>query len=112
MGIEPTTFGLDLPLICPTSSSVGRVTVDLIRRSWVRGKDGLVSSVSLRVSSGTELLRPIEKLYPLEVSSENNAQDTEKEEKEALADKQRPQVRLAAQKAIHSRFIESGNNHT
>ena len=37
-----------------------------------KGKDGLVRSVSLRISSGSELLRPIEKLYPLEVSSENN----------------------------------------
>ena len=35
MGIEPTTSGLDLPLLLPRSS-VGRVTVDLIRRSWVR----------------------------------------------------------------------------
>ena len=66
-----------------------------------KGKDGLVRSVSLRVSSGTELFRPIEKLYPLELSSENNAQGTEKEEKEAIADKQHPTVRLAAQKAIH-----------
>ena len=66
-----------------------------------KGKDGFVRSVSLRVSSGTELLRPIEKLYPLELSSEHNVQGTEKEEKEAIADKQRPPVRLAAQKAIH-----------
>ena len=66
MGIEPTTSGLDLPLLCRLSyevgqrksgtievvnrgeekvrvhmnvvprSSVGRVTVDLTRRSWVR----------------------------------------------------------------------------
>ena len=55
VGIEPTTSGLDLPLLCrlcyeigqrsdllcPTfsvqpRSSVGRVTVILIRRSWVR----------------------------------------------------------------------------
>ena len=65
------------------------------------GKDGLVRSVSLRVISGTELLRPIKKLYPLEVSSEHNVQGTEKEDKEATADKHRPPVRLAAQKAIH-----------
>ena len=51
-----------------------------------KGKDGLVRSVSLRISSGNELLRPIEKLYPLEVSSENNAQGIEKEDKEAIAD--------------------------
>ena len=53
VGIEPTTSGLDLPSLCRLSyevgqrkssptfsvrprSSVGRVTVDLIRRSWVR----------------------------------------------------------------------------
>ena len=50
VGIEPTTSGLDLPLLCRLSyevgqrksgtilprSSVGRVTVDLIRRPWVR----------------------------------------------------------------------------
>ena len=65
------------------------------------GKDGLVRSVSLRISSGSELLRPKEKLYPLEVSSENSAQGIEKEDKEAIADKQRPPVRLPAQKAIH-----------
>ena len=35
------------------------------------------------------------------MSSENNAQGIEKEDKEAIADKQRPPVRLAAQKAIH-----------
>ena len=55
-----------------------------------KGKDGLVRSVSLRVSSGTELLRPIEKLYPLEVSSEHNAQSTEKEDKEAIANEPPP----------------------
>ena len=65
------------------------------------GKDGSVRSVSLRISSGSELLRAIEKLYPLEVSSENHAQRIEKEDKEAIANKQRPPVRLAAQKAIH-----------
>ena len=57
--------------------------------------------MSLRVSSGTKLLRPVEKLYPLEVSSEHNAQTTEKKDKKAIADKQRPPVRIAAQKAIH-----------
>ena len=66
-----------------------------------KGKDGLVRAVSLRISSGSELLRPIEKLYLFEVSSENNAQGIEKEDKEAIAEKQRPPVRLAAQKAIH-----------
>ena len=68
---------------------------------YIKGKDGLVRSVSLRISSGSELLRPIEKLYPLEVSSENNAQGIEKEDKEAIANKLRFPLRLAAQKAIH-----------
>ena len=36
------------------------------------GKDGLVRSVSLRISSGKELSRPIEKLYPLQVSEESD----------------------------------------
>ena len=44
------------------------------------------------MSSGSELVRPIEKLYPLEVLSDNNAQGIEKEDKEAIADKQRPPV--------------------
>ena len=44
------------------------------------------------LSSGSELLRLREKLYPLEVSSENNAQGIEKEDKEAIAEKQRPPV--------------------
>ena len=35
------------------------------------------------------------------MSSENSAQDIEKEDKVAIADKQRPPLRLAAQKAIH-----------
>ena len=65
-----------------------------------KGKDGLVRYVSLRISSGSELLRPLEKLYPLEVSSEHNALDTEREDKKAIADKQRPPVPwLAAQMA-------------
>ena len=33
--------------------------------------------------------------------SKNNAQGTENEDKEAIADKQRSPVRLAAKKAIH-----------
>ena len=56
-----------------------------------KGKDGLVRSVSLRISSGSELLRPIQ----------NNAQGIEKEDKEAIADKRRFPLRLDAQKAIH-----------
>ena len=53
----------------------------------------------------------MEKLYPLEVSSENNAQGIKKEDKEAIADKQRPPVRLLAQKAIH-RIREQSETNT
>ena len=35
VGIEPTTSGLDLPLFYRLRYEV-RVTVDLVRRSWVR----------------------------------------------------------------------------
>ena len=95
-----------------TTVSIGDVVLihdNMPRNQWKigvvtdlhKGKDGLVRSVSLRISSGNTLLRPIEKLYPLEVSSENNTQSIEKEDKEAITDKQRPPVRLAAQKAIH-----------
>ena len=52
------------------------------RNQWkigvVTGKDGLVRSVSLIISSGSELLRPIEKLYTLDVSSKNSAQGMKK----------------------------------
>ena len=86
-----------------TAVSIGDVVLlhdNVPRNQWKigvvtdvhKGKDGLVRSVSLRISSGSKLLRPIEKLYPLEVSSENNAQGIEKEDKEAIADKQRPPV--------------------
>ena len=34
-----------------------------------RAKDDLIRAVSLRVSNGRELSRPIEKLYPLEIHS-------------------------------------------
>ena len=40
VGIEPTTSGLDLPLLCRLSDEVGQRksgTTDLIRRSWVVG---------------------------------------------------------------------------
>ena len=60
------------------------------------GKDGLVRSVSLRVPSGKELSRPIEKLYPLEMS---DIPTNENIEKAPENDIQRPPLRLAAQKA-------------
>ena len=60
------------------------------------GKDGLARSVSLRVPSGKELSRPIEKLYPLEMS---DIPTNENIEKAPENDIQRPPLRLAAQKA-------------
>lgn len=60
------------------------------------GKDGLVRSVSLRISSGKELSRPIEKLYPLEVSEESD----ERSDQGTLIDKESRPVRFAAQKAM------------
>ena len=65
-----------------------------------KGKDGLVRSVSLRVPSANELSRPIEKLYPLEVSDESNVHSNNKTDKGTIVDKERRPVRLAAQKAI------------
>ena len=59
-------------------------------------KDGLARSVSLRVPSGEELSRPIEKLYPLEMS---DLPTNKKIEKAPENDIQRPPLRLAAQKA-------------
>jgi len=45
------------------------------------------------------------------VSSENNAQGIEKEDKEDIADKQHPPKGLAAQKAIH-RILEQSEMNT
>ena len=65
------------------------------------GKDRRVRSVSLRVSSGRELSRPIEKLYPLEMqvesSGDNSIKNTEEHTERRVLD--RP-IRLAAQKAL------------
>ena len=60
------------------------------------GKDGLARSVSLRVPSGKELSRPIEKLYPLEMSDIPTNKNIEKAPENDI---QRPPLRLAAQKA-------------
>ena len=53
-----------------------------------KGKDGLVRSVSIRVPSGNELSRPIEKLYPLEVSDESNVHSNNKTDKGTIVDKE------------------------
>lgn len=60
------------------------------------GKDGLARSVSLRVPSGKELSRPIEKLYPLEMSDLPTDKNMEKAPENDI---QRPPLRLVAQKA-------------
>ena len=60
------------------------------------GKDGLARSVSLRVPSGKELSRPIEKLYPWEMSDIPTNKNIEKAPENDI---QRPPLRPAAQKA-------------
>jgi len=60
-----------------------------------------VRSASVRVSSGNELSRPIEKLYPLEVSHELEDQrnDREKEEDQKKDTPTPRPTRLAARQA-------------
>ena len=62
------------------------------------GKDGLVRSVTLKTAKGNLLSRPIEKLYPIEVSAEvikDSHQDTQTEETSKTT---RP-IRIAAKQA-------------
>lgn len=49
-------------------------------RTLLPGKDGVVRAVKLRTSRGNELTRPIEKLYPLEISSEEHPTDNSAEQ--------------------------------
>mgnify|MGYP001794304932 CR=1 FL=1 len=66
------------------------------------GKDGLVTVVTLRVNIGNELSRPIEKLYPLEITDEPiEEQDTVNDASQDVQEEQRPQsaaAKAAAQK--------------
>ena len=69
-----------------------------------RGKDGLVRSVTLRTGRGNQISRPIEKLYPLEVSAEEAQlekpqlkefeDETKKETRPLLAAAQRAAQRI------------------
>ena len=68
-----------------------------------RAKDDLIRAVSLRVSNGRELSRPIEKLYPLEIHSDEKEELTKQtslnKEHEICLDKQTRPKRAAAQVA-------------
>ena len=68
-----------------------------------RAKDDLIRAVSLRVSNGRELSRPIEKLYLLEIHSDEKEELTEQtslnKEHEICLDKQTRPKRAAAQVA-------------
>ena len=63
------------------------------------GRDGLVRSVNVRISSGRELRRPIEKLYPLELQVEIKEYDKKTTNVEEIKQRDRP-MRLAAQRAL------------
>ncbi|XP_068738134.1 uncharacterized protein [Montipora capricornis] len=68
-----------------------------------RAKDDLIRAVSLRVSNGRELSRPIEKLYPLEIHSDEKEELTKQtshnKEHDICLDKQTRPKRAAAQVA-------------
>jgi len=61
------------------------------------GKDGIVREVSLRTSFGNDFVRPIEKLYPLEILEED---DEGKHTKDEGTEKPTRPHRLAAQRAM------------
>ncbi|XP_020900035.2 uncharacterized protein LOC110238687 [Exaiptasia diaphana] len=63
------------------------------------GKDSQTRAVSLRVSNGRILSRPIERLYPLEVRSSEESADPEREPDEATRLKGTRPKRAAAQAA-------------
>ena len=63
------------------------------------GRDRLVRSVNVRISSGRELRRPIEKLYPLELQVEIKEYDKKTTNVEEIKQRDRP-MRLAAQRAL------------
>ena len=68
----------------------------------LEGRDGIVRSAKLRTSRENELRRPIEKLYPLEVSKEENKElpnITEQNMVESQKPSLRRSTRTAAQQA-------------
>ncbi|KAL9967296.1 hypothetical protein ACROYT_G025494 [Oculina patagonica] len=67
-----------------------------------QGKDELVRSVTLRTAKGNLLSRPIEKLYPLEVLTEEDLQDSKeniKNPEEIRSTSEKRTQRAAAQRA-------------
>lgn len=62
-------------------------------------KDSQTRAVSLRVSNGRMLSRPMERLYPLEVRSSEESDDPEREPDEATRLKGTRPKRAAAQAA-------------
>ena len=67
-----------------------------------QGKDGLVCSVTLRTAKGNLILRPIEKLYLIEVLAEEDLQDSKekiKNPEEIRSTSEKRAQRAAAQRA-------------
>ncbi|KAK3743011.1 hypothetical protein QZH41_019611, partial [Actinostola sp. cb2023] len=66
-----------------------------------QGRDGLVRCISLQTSNGKEISRPVEKLYPLEVSERGKEEKDVKKEDNSHDDGQlvrdKPPTRAAAQ---------------
>ena len=71
-----------------------------IVNSLIPGRDGLVRAVRLRMSNGNELQRPIEKLYPLEVSEATLHKTTNEKELQTSEVKAKLPMRIAAQQAL------------
>ena len=81
---------------------------DLPRSNWRmgivtnlhQGRDGQVRSVNVKIHPGKELTRPIEKLYPLEIKTNDHDEDNRQtQELGTEEEKMRPPSRLAARKA-------------
>ena len=80
---------------------------DLPRSNWRmgiitnrhQGRDGQVRSVNVKIHPGKELMRPIEKLYPLEIKTNDHDEDDRQTKLETEEEKTRPPSRLAARKA-------------
>ena len=68
--------------------------------SLIPGRDGLVRAVRLHMSNGNELQRPIEKLYPLEVSEATLHKTTNEKELQTSEVKAKLPMRIAAQQAL------------
>ena len=94
-----------------TADSKGDVVLihdDLPRSNWRmgivtnlhQGRDGQVRSVNVKIHPGKELTRPIEKLYSLEIKTNDHDEDNRQtQELGTEEEKTRAPSRLAAQKA-------------